>query len=32
MLGKITYSEIGETDISVMIDIGACDVNDSCIV
>jgi len=32
MLGKITYSDIGETDISVMSDIGACDVNDSCIV
>jgi len=32
MLGKITYSDIGETDISAMSVIGACDVNDSCIV
>lgn len=32
MLGKITYSDTGETDISVMSDIGACGVNDSCIV
>jgi hypothetical protein len=32
MLGKITYFDIGKTDISVMSDIGAGDVNDSCIV
>jgi len=32
MLGKITYSDNGETDISVMSDIGACVVYDSCIV
>jgi hypothetical protein len=32
MLGKITYSDIGETDISMMSVIGACDVYDSCIV
>lgn len=32
MLGRITYFDIRETDISAMFDIGACDVNDSCIV
>jgi hypothetical protein len=32
MLGTITYSDIGETDVSVMSDIGAFDVNYSCIV
>jgi hypothetical protein len=32
MLGIWTYSDIAKTDLSVMSDIGACDVNDSCIV
>lgn len=32
MLGTITYSDIGETDISVMSDIGAYNVYDSYIV